>query len=77
MTQQPDSPTGTKRTARPLPLVERDDPALHRHADVDAALCAALPLLVRMIRRQMESSQGAEDGSQPPLQGRTGAFRGR
>lgn len=74
MTRQPDSPT---REPKPFPLVERDDPALHRHADVDAALCAALPLLVRMIRRQMEASQGAEDGSQPPLQGRMGAFRGR
>lgn len=66
MTRQPDSPT---REPKPFPLVDRDDPALHRHADVDAALCAALPLLVRVIRQQQEARQGAEDGSHVALQG--------
>jgi len=65
----------TRRTGSPtpapksFPLVERDDPALHRHASAEAALRGALPLLVRAIRQQQEAAAAAEDGSGLPLQG--------
>lgn len=70
MTRRTGSPTPAPKA---FPLVERDDPALHRYASAEAALWGVLPLLVRVVRQQQEAALEAEDGSGLPLQGVAGA----
>lgn len=62
MTARTDFPTRKPRAPKPFRLVERDDAALHTHTSVDAALCAALPLLVRVVRQQQEAGMESDDG---------------
>lgn len=53
------TPRRKPRAPKPFALIERDDPALHRYASLDEALCAALPVIVSAIR-QGQATQSHE-----------------